>query len=149
VDAASAAAHWADTWSQAWPQRDAGAIAALYSDAVVYRSPAFREPDLGLAGVRRYLGQEFVAEQNIQCWFGEPIASGDRAAVEWWASWTEQGQELTVAGVTVLRLGKKVSSSFLYSATRSLFEEAGFSYERPKGKKNCVMRRTVSPVEAP
>ena len=44
--------------------------------------------------------------------------------------------------------GKKVSASFLYSATRSPFEEAGFSYERPKGKKNCVMRRTVSPVEA-
>jgi hypothetical protein len=44
--------------------------------------------------------------------------------------------------------GKKVSSSFLYSATRSLFEEAGFSYERPKGKKNCVMRTTVSPAKA-
>jgi hypothetical protein len=44
--------------------------------------------------------------------------------------------------------GKKVSSSFLYSATRSLFEEAGFSYERPKGKNHCVMRRTVPPVEA-
>lgn len=43
--------------------------------------------------------------------------------------------------------GKKVSSSFLYSATRSLFEEAGFSYERPKGKKNCVMRTTVPSVE--
>jgi hypothetical protein len=45
--------------------------------------------------------------------------------------------------------GEKVSSSFLYNATRSLFEEAGFSYERPKGKKNCVMRRTVSPAEDP
>ena len=34
-------------------------------------------------------------------------------------------------------------SQFLYSATRSLFEEVGFSYERPKGKKNCVMRMTA------
>jgi predicted SnoaL-like aldol condensation-catalyzing enzyme len=56
-----------------------------------------------LAGVRRYLGEQLPAEQNIQCWFGEPIASGDRASVEWWASWTEDGQELTFAGVTVLR----------------------------------------------
>src|SRR5438034_8279712 len=55
MNAACAAARWADTWSQAWPRRDAEAIAALYSDTVVYRSPAFREPDLGLAGVRRYL----------------------------------------------------------------------------------------------
>jgi hypothetical protein len=30
-------------------------------------------------------------------------ASGGRAAIEWWASWTEQGQGLTYVGVTVLR----------------------------------------------
>jgi hypothetical protein len=36
--------------------------------------------------------------------------------------------------------GQKVSASFLYSGTRSLFEQAGFSYIRPKGQKNCVMR---------
>jgi len=34
--------------------------------------------------------------------------------------------------------GKKVS--VLYSGTRSLFERAGFTYVRPKGLKNCVMR---------
>jgi hypothetical protein len=45
-----------------------------------------RESDLGLAGVRRYLRSAFSAERNIQCWFGEPLASGDRAAVEWRAS---------------------------------------------------------------
>ena len=79
----------------------------MYSDAVVYRSPPFREPELGLTGVRRYLSQQLPAEQNIQCWFGTPIASGDRAAVEWWASWTEQGRELTFAGVTVLRFDEQ------------------------------------------
>jgi GNAT superfamily N-acetyltransferase len=41
--------------------------------------------------------------------------------------------------------GKKVSSSFLYAATRSLFERAGFTYDRPKGKVNCVMTKTVAP----
>jgi GNAT superfamily N-acetyltransferase len=39
--------------------------------------------------------------------------------------------------------GKKISSSFLYSATRSMFEKAGFEYERPKGKNHCVMRKIV------
>jgi GNAT superfamily N-acetyltransferase len=39
--------------------------------------------------------------------------------------------------------GQKVSASFLYSATRSLFEQAGFSYDRPKGKNHCVMSKTV------
>jgi GNAT superfamily N-acetyltransferase len=41
--------------------------------------------------------------------------------------------------------GQKVSASFLYNATRSMFEQAGFSYERPKGKNNCVMSMTVPP----
>ena len=40
--------------------------------------------------------------------------------------------------------GQRVSASFLYSATRSLFEQAGFSFVRPKGKKNCVMRIEIS-----
>ena len=39
--------------------------------------------------------------------------------------------------------GKKVSASFLYNGTRTLFEEAGFDYVRSKGAKNCVMRKTV------
>jgi GNAT superfamily N-acetyltransferase len=37
--------------------------------------------------------------------------------------------------------GRKVS--VLYNGTRALFERAGFVYNRPKGTKNCVMRRTV------
>lgn len=37
--------------------------------------------------------------------------------------------------------GKKIS--VLYNGTRSLYERAGFTYVRPKGKRNCVMRRVV------
>jgi hypothetical protein len=42
--------------------------------------------------------------------------------------------------------GKKSSASFLYNGTRGLFESAGFSYKRSKGRNHCVMRRTVSPT---
>jgi GNAT superfamily N-acetyltransferase len=42
--------------------------------------------------------------------------------------------------------GQKTSASFLYSATRTVFEAGGFEYERKKGTKNCVMRRTVDPA---
>jgi ribosomal protein S18 acetylase RimI-like enzyme len=41
--------------------------------------------------------------------------------------------------------GKKTSGSFLYNGTRSMFEWAGFAFERTKGTKNCVMRKTVPP----
>ena len=42
--------------------------------------------------------------------------------------------------------GKKITASFLYSATRSLFEQVGFDYDRPKGKNHCVMSTTVAPA---
>jgi hypothetical protein len=42
--------------------------------------------------------------------------------------------------------GNKVSASFLYNGTRSLFEQAGFEYERPKGKNHCVMRTRIAPT---
>jgi GNAT superfamily N-acetyltransferase len=40
--------------------------------------------------------------------------------------------------------GKKVSASHLYSATRSLFADAGFRYDRSKGMKHCVMVKDVA-----
>jgi GNAT superfamily N-acetyltransferase len=41
--------------------------------------------------------------------------------------------------------GEKISASFLYNGTRSLFEQAGFTFDRPKGKNHCVMTITVLP----
>jgi GNAT superfamily N-acetyltransferase len=40
--------------------------------------------------------------------------------------------------------GQKVSASFLYSATRSVFEQAGFTHIRAKGKNHCIMRTSVA-----
>jgi GNAT superfamily N-acetyltransferase len=42
--------------------------------------------------------------------------------------------------------GKKMSASFLYNGTRRMYEEAGFTFDRSKGLKNCVMTRTVAPA---
>jgi len=42
--------------------------------------------------------------------------------------------------------GKRITASFLYGVTRSLFEQAGFSYVRPKGKNHTVMRTTIDPA---
>ncbi|HEY3977105.1 MAG TPA: GNAT family N-acetyltransferase [Streptosporangiaceae bacterium] len=39
--------------------------------------------------------------------------------------------------------GQTISASFLYNGTRSLFAQAGFSYDRPKGTYHCVMSTTV------
>ena len=46
-----------------------------------------------------------------------------------------------------LPAGKRTSASFLYNATRTMYEGLGFTYERPKGKGNCVMATQVAAHE--
>jgi GNAT superfamily N-acetyltransferase len=43
--------------------------------------------------------------------------------------------------------GQRITASFLYAATRSMVERAGFEYVRPKGKNHCVMRKVVAPAD--
>ena len=38
--------------------------------------------------------------------------------------------------------GQRVSASFLYSATRSMFEQAGFDYERPRARTTASCERS-------
>jgi hypothetical protein len=103
VDVEAAARRWAQTWARSWPERDVESIAALYAENAVYRAFAFRDPDRGASAVRRYLQRTFAEERDVECRFGQPVADGDRAAVEWWATWMEGERRLTLAGTTILR----------------------------------------------
>ena len=105
-DAEEAARRWIEGWSRAWPAEDADAVAALYADDAVYRSHPFREPHLGTAGARAYAERAFGEETLVEAWFGEPIAAGNRAAVEYWAILSSAGKELTLTGTTVLRFAR-------------------------------------------
>ncbi|MGZ8698048.1 MAG: nuclear transport factor 2 family protein [Gaiellaceae bacterium] len=96
------AARWRETWERAWPLKDSASIAALYAGDAVYRSHPFREPE---RSARDYVERVFAEEEAVECRFGEPVVTGERAAVEWWASWQEAGEDVTLAGVTIIRFG--------------------------------------------
>lgn len=101
MDIAAVARRWSTTWQRAWPASDVDAIAALYSPDAIYRSHPHRDPeDSGALG---YVTRVFAEESNVQCRFGEPVAAGDRAVVEWWAAFDENSHPITLAGATVLR----------------------------------------------
>jgi nuclear transport factor 2 (NTF2) superfamily protein len=103
MDTREAAQRWRRTWEDGWQRGDVDAVASLYAPTCQYRALAFRQPDEGAAGARRYLHANFTAEEKVTCSFNEPVVGENRAAVEWWASWTEEGRTLTMAGVTLLR----------------------------------------------
>ena len=102
MEAGDLAERWRATWERAWRAKDGAAIAALYAADAVYRSHPFREPERSASD---YVDRVFGEEEAIECRFAEPLVAGRRAAVEWWATYREGGEEVTLLGVTVLRFG--------------------------------------------
>jgi hypothetical protein len=102
VDAEAAARAWVEGWTKGWSSSDADAIGALYAEGAVYRSHPFREPE---KSARDYALRAFADEELVECRFGEPIVVRDRAAVEYWAILSSEGDEETLAGIALIRFG--------------------------------------------
>lgn len=103
MDARSAAHRWAETWRRCWIALDPQPIASLYAPGGRYATAPFRTPHVGPAGALEYVEPVFAEESDVRAWFGEPIVDGDRAAIQWWASFVENGEEVTYAGTSILR----------------------------------------------
>jgi hypothetical protein len=86
-------------WEASWPRADAATIAELYADDAVFSSHPFRERQRP----REYVEWAFADQACAECRFGEPIAAGSRAAVDWWAVVTaKDGHTQTLAGTSLL-----------------------------------------------
>lgn len=97
-----AARRWADVWQRAWEAREVESVVALYAEGALYSSEPFRVPYRGRDGARDYVSGAFGEEVDVRAWFGQPIVTGNRAAVQWWASLIEERKGVTLAGVSVL-----------------------------------------------
>ena len=62
---------------------------------------------IGADGVRDYVTAAFADESEVRAWFGAPVVADDRAAVEWWAALREAGEEVTLAGTSMLRFNSE------------------------------------------
>jgi hypothetical protein len=100
VDSAEAARHWAHVWSRAWPAADVEAIDAIYARSAVFYSHPFRERQ----GPKEYVEWAFADQKEAECRFGEPLVSGDRAAIDWWAVVVAPDDSVeTLAGTSLIR----------------------------------------------
>jgi hypothetical protein len=87
-------------WAAAWPAGDVDAIAALYAPDAGFHSHPFRPHQ----APSEYAAWAFSEQRSAECRFGEPLVSGDRAAVEWWGVITaNDGSVETLAGASLLR----------------------------------------------
>ena len=100
MNTADAARRWVEVWSRAWPEADAEAIDALYARDAVFYSHPFRERQ----GPKEYVEWAFADQKDAECRFGEPLVSGDRAAVDWWAVIVAPDDRVeSLAGTSLIR----------------------------------------------
>jgi len=100
VKAEDAARRWMDAWERSWRAKDADLLEPVYAAGAVFRSHPFREPQPPLDYARWAYSEE---EGEPEVWFGEPLVNGDRAAIEWWAVVVEKGEQVSLAGTSILR----------------------------------------------
>jgi len=105
TDTEAAARAWIEAWSRGWREHDPDRIAERYADDAFVLTAPFREPRVGGRGMAAYAREAFAGEESVECWFGEPLVSGDRASVEWRAVGVVDGKPYTLEGHSRLRFG--------------------------------------------
>ena len=78
MDIEAAARAWVEAWEHGWATGDPDAIGALYANDAVYLSHPFREPERSAS---EYARRAFSDEELAEVRFGQPVVTGDRAAI--------------------------------------------------------------------
>ena len=83
---------------------DADEVVDLFTPDAAYLSSVFREPYLGSDAIRQYWQRGAGAQREVAVRMGRPIMTGDRVAVEWWATMIDPDEgEITLPGCLLLR----------------------------------------------
>jgi ketosteroid isomerase-like protein len=94
---------WIQSYARAWESADEELIGKLFTDDATYRSHPFREPFRGAAEIRDYWTRATRGPRDIRVQMGSPFVDGDRVAVEWWTTMTDDGEASTLPGCLLLR----------------------------------------------
>ncbi|SEK56094.1 nuclear transport factor 2 family protein [Streptacidiphilus jiangxiensis] len=99
---------WIDLLEERWKGRDPQAIAELFTEEASYHQGPYGAPHVGRQAIAGHWTTTLSNQKDPIVWFGTPIASGDRAFVEWWCILHDPatGTPRTAAGCLALRFAE-------------------------------------------
>ncbi len=99
---------WIDQLEAGWKNRDPATIAALFIEKASYHQGPFGIPHVGQDAIAAHWTATLSRQKDPVVWFGTPIVSADRAAVEWWCILHDPatGIPRTAAGCLTLRFAE-------------------------------------------
>ncbi len=101
-----AANKWVRSYTKAWREKDAKAIASLFAEDAAYHSHPFRPANQGRKGVLEYTLGALDVQEVYEVRFGKPVVEGSRAAVEYWTTMKERTEDVTLVGCVMLHFAK-------------------------------------------
>ncbi|WP_207401149.1 nuclear transport factor 2 family protein [Actinomadura roseirufa] len=95
---------WIDRLEAGWRARDPAAVAALFAADACYRQGPFGTAHHGRAAIRAHWAATLGRQRDPLIWFGDPVAAGHRASLEWWCVLHDpsDGTPRTAAGCVTL-----------------------------------------------
>jgi hypothetical protein len=99
----SAATTWFDRYAAAWRAADPAAAARLFTPDAAYTSDPFGPGIRGREAIADYWAQATGDQADLDLQIGTPVIDGDRAAVEWRATFERGAAVVSLAAVLMVR----------------------------------------------
>ncbi|MCW2972915.1 MAG: hypothetical protein JWN72_1188 [Thermoleophilia bacterium] len=96
----AAALRFKHAWELNWAAGTLRGVLPLYAEHAIFRTYPHREADVGHEAIGLVFDTFESVATNVTCVFGEPLIDGAWAVFEWWASWTEDGTGMSMAGMS-------------------------------------------------
>jgi hypothetical protein len=106
------AAAFVESYGRTWESWDVPGFVDLFSDDVVYVAHATQETVVGRTALATYLHKEATEQGQVNVRMGNPVIDGDHVAAEFWVTATSAGEDATIVGGFIARLGLDGRCSF-------------------------------------
>jgi SnoaL-like domain len=94
-----------ERYGRTWEAWDFDGFVDLFSEDVVYVAHATEETVVGRRALASYIRKEAADQGQASVRIGSPVIDGDRLAVEFWVTRTNESEDWTTAGCLIARLG--------------------------------------------
>jgi hypothetical protein len=106
------AAAFVESYGRTWESWDVSGFVDLFSDDVVYVAHATQETVVGRTALASYLQKEAAEQGQVSVRMGDPVIDADHVAAEFWVTATSAGEDATIVGGFIARLGPDGRCSF-------------------------------------
>ncbi len=94
-----------ESYGRTWEAWDFSGFVDLFSDEVAYVAHAMEETVVGREALASYIRKEADEQGQVSVRMGSPVIDGDRVAAEFWVTATSEGEDATIVGGFIARLG--------------------------------------------